>query len=100
MARMTSATQTKFEQVYEAVRAGFHDVLYAACPARGLVESAEAIVRRTFRLQQITPGMYTAERMAARIAEHDQLLRLLDQRPLNLDQIEAFARRHKLRFFL
>jgi DNA-binding GntR family transcriptional regulator len=78
----------------------FHDVLYAVCPARGLVESTEAIVRRTFRLRQITPGMYTPGRMAARIAEHEQLLRLLDERPLNLDRIEAYARRHKLRFFL
>jgi DNA-binding GntR family transcriptional regulator len=78
----------------------FHDVLYAVCPARGLVETTEAIVRRTFRLRQITPATYTAERMAGRIAEHEQFLRLLDERPLDLDRIEAFARRHKLRFFL
>jgi hypothetical protein len=44
--------------------------------------------------------MYTSQSMAERLAEHELFLRLLDERPLNLDRVEAFARGHKLRFFL
>jgi DNA-binding GntR family transcriptional regulator len=78
----------------------FHDLLFALCPARGLVDTAAAVKERTLGLDQISPSMYTAESMAERLAEHEQFLRLLDERPLNLDRVEAFARGHKLRFFL
>jgi DNA-binding GntR family transcriptional regulator len=78
----------------------FHDLLAALCPARGRVDTAESIRERTRGLRQISPSMYTSQSMAERLAEHELFLRLLDERPLNLDRVEAFARGHKLRFFL
>lgn len=78
----------------------YHDVLFALCPARGLVDTAATISKRALGLRPISPAMYTDQSMQERIAEHEELLRLLDARPLHLDRVEAFARGHKLRFFL
>lgn len=76
----------------------FHAALWSACQVGALVETASAVKDRIDRQKPFSLFGYVPTRMKRAVAEHEQLLRLLDQRPLPLDRIEAFARWHKLQF--
>jgi len=75
--------------------AQFHKTLYIRCPNRhivGMVEREWALLETTRR----SAFSLIPERASRSVAEHDELLRLIiDGRPG--EEVEAFARRHRMR---
>jgi DNA-binding GntR family transcriptional regulator len=72
----------------------FHRVLYERCPNRRLLD----LVTREWALLETTRQSvfrYIPERARDSVAEHDRLLRLIEERRPS-DEIEAFARTHRM----
>lgn len=87
---------TKLDPVrFTRTNAQFHKTLYIRCPNRhivGMVEREWALLETTRR----SAFSLIPERASRSVAEHDELLRLIvDGRPG--EEVEAFARRHRMR---
>jgi DNA-binding GntR family transcriptional regulator len=80
---------------FTRTNAQFHKTLYIRCPNRhivGMVEREWALLETTRR----SAFSLIPERAAISVDEHDELLRLIvDGRPG--EEVEAFARRHRMR---
>jgi DNA-binding GntR family transcriptional regulator len=87
---------TKLDPVrFTRTNAQFHKTLYIRCPNRhivGMVEREWALLETTRR----SAFSLIPERASRSVAEHDELLRLIiDGRPG--EEVEAFARQHRMR---
>jgi DNA-binding GntR family transcriptional regulator len=78
----------------------FHLDVMSACPIRALVEVALSVKERIDRQKPFLLMAQVPNRLEQSVKEHEHLLALLAERPLPLDQIEAFSRWHKLQFLV
>lgn len=86
---------------FGALNRQFHTLLWSACPVPALTKTAQEVQERIDRQKPFSLFKYTPKkRMRDARVEHEKLLRLLDERPLALDRIEALARWHKFQFLV
>lgn len=73
----------------------FHGTIYAHCPNRLIVKSIEQYRERLNTVRQ-TSFTLNPKRAPHSILEHDQLVHMLEREDKTADEIELFARQHKL----
>ncbi|MER3456834.1 MAG: GntR family transcriptional regulator [candidate division GAL15 bacterium] len=94
-ARMREAVQREDLGTFDRLNRRFHRALYAGCGNRLLRELLENLRARTKLVRQsVFP--FIPHRAWESVQEHDQLLDLL-QAGAGAEEVEAFARQHKLR---
>ncbi len=94
-ARMRRAAQEEDFAVFHRLNRQFHRLLYRSCGHRLLVELLEGLRARTDLVRHnIFP--FIPHRLRESADEHDQLVDLVE-RGAAPEEVEAFAREHKLR---
>lgn len=78
----------------------FHADVMSACPIRALVEVALSVKERIDRQKPFLLMAQVPNRLEQSARDHERLLELLAERPLPLDNIEAFSREHKLQLLI
>jgi DNA-binding GntR family transcriptional regulator len=80
---------------FTAINLRFHKILYTRCPNRHLLNMVEkewALLATTRK----SAFAFIPERASGSVAEHEQLLRLIEA-SRSAEEIEAFARRHRMK---